>query len=445
MGKDVAAAGASASAELESLRAAASALDAADEALQRGHGLAALDHLRSAERDLGTVPPRLQAATLHARELVADHQAREDHLRTIVADARAAEKSGQWDAVLRQANDALRLRPDLADAQALAAKANAALNADRDAREKRVQRLCEQAAAALQAGHLDQAEQLLREATRIDPAHAAVPPLAARLDQARAEAAARDERLRAESAAVAAAEAARSAEAAALAKQAETLWKRGEVDAALAAAASALQVDPSQTTARRVQELAESRRRAIEEAVERRREGDVFLKRAVGHLAQGRFDRAADDARGALALLPNRTDAASVLADATRLIADAQAEDGRVAALRDRSRQIEQLLRRARVGLRLGDYAGAVAAAEQAARLHPAHPGVPLVLAQSRATLAATGATDPEATVRFDRPPEVAAVERPATLGERTLTVWLRLTDWVGDVRRAWQATRFRY
>ncbi len=468
--------------ELGTISTGSQALERGEAAVAAGQGGDALRHLQIAEQHLGPGVTRVRVAEESARQLVGNQDARLRQAQSLAAGAKAAEQAGDLRGAERMAAEAVGLQADEPAATVILSRVRTSLSQEGEAREKRLQQLCDQCAAAASAGNFSEADRCIGEARQLDANHARVTATTAVLEQARRASAEREASQRAANAAIATArqqfargeheaaivsletllrgapaspgvsaeiqrlrteqaqlakDAAAAAQVQELVAQAEAEWKRGEVDAALASAERVLAQRPEEARALRVRDQARERLKDLADLADRRTRADQAVRRAVAFMASGAFDRASRESEQALALQPNRPDIRAVLADAIRLCEVATSEAAREKTVRERARTMEQLLHQARVRLRTSDFAGALAAAEQAARLSPSHPGAALVLAQARAVSAATQIVVTDQTVRMKDLP--ASPVPPSAMLARLHLLWVRCSDRVTQWRRAWR------
>lgn len=477
--------------EADHLRAALSGVEQAERALEQRDGRSARRHFTLAAQALPAPSTRVANGESRARELTTDQQALEDRVQALTADARAAEKSSNWTAVIELCSQVLSLQSHAPDIAALAARARTILSAEADARGRRVQQIVTQAGKAIQTARFDEAERLLHDARSLGPDSGTVSAAESRLNDARAASAAHNVKTRRAAQEIAAARAAfdsgrrdvaieqldafarenpdapgitaelrhLKAEAARLAgieerrvqvaghaQAAEGHWERGEIVAALKSADLALSIDRSEATALRIQGLAQTRLREQAAAAARSAEATRHTNQAVEWLAAGRFDKAAREAERALMLEPGRADASGVQAEARRLEKEAEAVEHRRAAARARDREVEKMLKGVRRSLRGADYQGAARSAENALLINPEHAQTQQLLAQAQAALAAAPvAQDAEDTVRLtpDRvpafdPDATAVIHRRAAVKD----VVTNVGDWASGLRRKLGASR---
>ena len=253
-----------------------------------------------------------------------DLETAEANARELARRIRAADEAwtaGEPGRALEEAGHAVRMSPG--DNQALAML-------DRIARDKdRFDGFLARAAAALAVDDFDEVAAMLGEAARVNPGAPAIPALA-RQTETRRETLGRLGKLLA---------------------QARDKWDAGEVEAALALAGQARELDPGHTAARAERErLVTGRDRLI-----------AALKRSAAFLADRRFDSAAGALADARAVNP-------------RFGAVAEMESA-IAGRRQRAWRLDERLARARDQWNAGDVDGALATATEAAALDPEHAG----------------------------------------------------------------------
>jgi serine/threonine protein kinase len=436
------------SARVDALRIAVAAVEAGEQALDAHDGAGAMAHFGRAAGSIVDESPRIVKGASRAREVINARREIEDRVHSIVAEARVAERRGDWPALAGLCAQVLAIRPQMAEALALAAKARAALDVANQVRARQVQKLLAQADKAIQTAHFEDADKLLNEADGLQTGGEAVSSARVRLTEARMSAAAHDaearrtaqeigvaramfdggnrteaidrlqafardhpdvinvrtalQRMTAEAARLAAEEQ-RRREVLELARQAEADWQQGDAEQALRRAELALSLEHGHPGALRVQSLARTRLRDLAVARARSAEADAHVTKARALVSAGRFEKAAREAQRALDLEPGRSDAVHLVEEARRQEAEAQKELEREEAAREREREVERILKSARRSLRAAEYGRAAWAAENALLISPDHEQAAHVLAQARAAMTAgeQGRQDVDDTVQL--------------------------------------------
>jgi tetratricopeptide (TPR) repeat protein len=467
------------SARVDALGLAVAAVEAGEKALDGRDGPGAVAHFERAAGSIAEESPRIARGASSARAEISARRELEDRVRSLTAEARTAERRGDWPAVADLSAQVLAIQPEMADARALATKAAGALEAAAEVRGRQVQKLLGQAGKAIQTAQFADADRLLNEAQGLQTDAGAVKAVRARLTEARVAAAALDaqarraaqelgaaravfdagdrpgaiDRLRAfardnpATSSVTAELARMTAEAARLAadeqrrqqalehaQQAQARWDQGDAEDALRRAELALSFDRGHSGALRVHSLAKTRLRELTEARARSAEAGARITKARALVAAGRFEKAAREAQRALELEPGRADAAHVVAESRRLEAEARAAEERAEAARQRESEVEKILKTARRSFRAADYGRAAWAAENALLISPGHQQAEHVLAQARAALTASepasqgGADD---TVQLS--PDDGASDPGATVVMRPRSALSALGGHIGD------------
>ena len=466
------------SARVDALAAAVAAVEAGEKALEAHDASGAVVHFQRAAGSIAEESPRIATGASSALAAVTARRQLEARVHSLVAEARVAERRGDWPAVADLCARVLAIQPQMADARVLASKARVALEAAAEVRARQVQKLLGQAGKAIQTAQFADADRLLNEAHALQIDAEAVKAVRARLTGARVAAAALDaqarraaqelgaaramfdggdrpaaiDRLRAfvrdnpDASGVTAELGRMTAEAARLAadeqrrqqalehaRQADARWEQGDAEDALRCAELALSFIRGLSGAVRVQSLAKTRLRELAEARTRSAEAGAHVTKARALVAAGRFEKAAREAQRALDLEPDRTEAADVVAEARRLEAEARAAEERDEAARQREREVERILKSARKDLRATEYGRAAWAAENALLISPGDAQAAHVLAQARAALTAreSGRRGADDTVQLL--PDASPSDPAATVVLHRRSGWKALGGHIGD------------
>ena len=184
------------SAGVEALEVAVAAVGLGEQALRTGDAFAALAEFERASAALAEPSPRIAKGADASRAAIAVVQELTDRVHALMAEARAAEGSGNWPAVMELCSQVLAIEPQRPDVGTLVSRAEAALEAMKQARVRRVQMLVTQAGRAVQESKFDEADRILNEAHALEIDESAVMAVRSRLDAARMAAAAADARAR---------------------------------------------------------------------------------------------------------------------------------------------------------------------------------------------------------------------------------------------------------
>jgi serine/threonine-protein kinase len=419
--------------------------------------------LASFEKVLRQVPgAAIQSLMDRARSAAADQQARDDRVRSLLAEAAEARADGRLDAALALATQALVVHPEHVEARQFSARTRQDLAAAEAERARLCDRCLERARRALQLEQLDEAERQIQLAvqtgcansdiaivrtalaearTARELADAVVEEVGNQLALARSEfdtgeraaaiarleaVAARHpsstalnvelERLRAEHERLGAAEKTQN-EADTLAADAATALEKGEATIATRLAAQALALVPSHESALRTSAVAHARLRENQERTARQQRAAEMTASARSFLERGKFDRAIKEARKAAELDP-LGNAHAVIAEALRRQASTAAAEAAEQEAARRASEARELLEFATTALRNKDYPRARGLAERALALNP-NTNAPKELIAKIATAAALSATalDDE-TVDLDAgkvDPDATAVLAPVS------------------------------
>jgi serine/threonine-protein kinase len=473
---------------IASLRGAAADLTTATSHLEAGDARAALAGFERVQRRVPSAP--IEALAERARQLVAEQQAREGKLRSLLAEANDALNSGRLDAAHTLAIHATEVDAQSADAHQLLKRVQHELAAAELEKRRKCARCLERARRALQFEQLDEAEQQLQLAVDTGAAHADIAlvraaiaearsardaadqltqEIARELASARAEfregeraaalarlealssrhpssAAARAEllRLRAEDERLIAAKRAAD-DAETLAEQAAAALGRGDAKGAMQLADQALALVPSHEMALRTSAVAHAQVREVSEREARQERARQLVESARALLAAGRFDAAIGEARKASELDPLGNDAPGLIAEAFQRQAEASAREANAREAARRNAELRQLVDSAAKALRAGEFAGARVLAEQALALDPdsTEPRDLIAKIATKAALAAKTFEDETVELpKAEADPEATAVLAPVSEGwRRQWTFAMRVVKgfWSAVVARARQ------
>jgi tetratricopeptide (TPR) repeat protein len=471
--------------QLAARRAARSELSTAKRQLETGNAREALAGFESVLRLVPAAP--VEAFVARARDLVAEQQARDDRLRSLLAEATNAQASGRLQAALALVEKAVVVQPQSIEARQLLARLQRdAAVADLE-KARRCERSLARARRALQFEQFDEAERQLMLATETGAVNADIAAVTAALNEARKahdnagalvqeiseelararaefqmghrrEAIARLEalesrypssmasnaelaRLRAEDERLVAAERSQS-EADRLAEEAAAALASGDASRATELAEQALALVPSHEPALRTSAVASAQLREVAERAARIERARQVLDEARALLARGLFDRAIKEARTATELDPSGTAAPAVIAEAFRRRADAAAAQAAANETVRRAAEVDELLASAASALRNKEFARARTLGERALAIDPEdrEPKEFIAKVAAAASLAASaieddtvdlqkGEVDPEATAVM--PAATGATPPRPSFAQR---LWLRLrsSGWRG-------------
>ena len=479
---------------LDSLRAATAELTTATECLARGDAHAALAAFERVQRRVPSAA--IEPLMDRARQTVAAQQARDERVRSLLAEAASASSAGRLDAALALIKDALTEHPDSVEAQKLLERSQHDHAAAEANKIRQCERSLDRARRALQLDELEEAErqlQLAVETGAVNPdiavvrtalseartaretAGALVQEIAGQLALARGEfqagqrtaaidrlqalatrhpssAAAQEEltRLRAEDDRLNATERA-SSDADRRAADAAGALERGELQVAVRLAEEALALLPSHEMALRTSAVAHARLRETAERNARQERAAQLAKSAQAYLDRGKYERAIKEAQRAAELEPLATAAHAIVAEGRRRLAEAAAAEASQQQAAKRAAEVRELLDTAATALRGKDFARARGAAERALALDPGN-GEPRELIAKIATavaLAAAAFDDDTVDLRGNQvDPDATAILRPvkdATAHGWTASLWQSVTtacaSAVSRLRRAEQST----
>ncbi len=419
------------------LRGAGADLAAGKSSLENGDPRGALD---SFERVLRRVPSAaVQQLIDRARGVAADQQARDDRVRSLLAEAADARAQGRLDAALALANQALLIHPDHAEARQFSGRLRQELAAAEAERARNCERFLERARSALQLEDLDEAERqmqlavqtgssnpeiaivrtaLVEARTAREKADAQVEEVGSQLALARNEFQIGErtlaikrlemlalrhpsstalqvelERLRKEHEKLGAAEQTQS-DADRLAIEAAAALEKGDAQTATRLAEEALARMPSHEGAMRTAAVAHARLREEAERSARQHRAAELIETAKSLLARGKFDRAIKEARRAAELDP-LGDAHGVISEALRRQASDAARAASEQEAARRATEARALLEQAATALRDKDFPRARGLAERALALEPDNTA-PKELIAKIATAAALSAAKPD-------------------------------------------------
>ena len=416
------------------LRGAGADLAAGKSRLENGDVQGALDSFESVLRRIPSA--EIEQLINRARSAAAEQQAREDRVRSLLAEAGEARAQGRLDAALALANQALLIHPDHSEARQFSTRVRQDLAAAEAEKARNCERFLERARSALQLEDLVDAERQMQLAvqtgssnpeiaivrsaivearTAREKADALVEEVGSQLALARSEFQNGDrtlairrletlalrhpsstalhvelERLRTEHRKLGAAEQTQS-DADQLALEAASALEKGDAQTATRLAEEALARVPSHEGALRTSAVAHARLREEAERAERRQRAAELIESAKSFLARGKFDRAVKDARRAAELDP-LGDAHAVIAAALRRQASDAARAASTQEAARRTTEARDLLGQAATALRDKDFPRARGLAERALALEPDN-GAPKELIAKIATAAALSAT----------------------------------------------------
>jgi serine/threonine-protein kinase len=451
---------------IAALHAAGSDLASATRELEEGNARAALTRFESILRQVPSA--RIQPLLDRARQIAAEQQAREDKLRSLLAEATTARDSGRLDAAHALVSQALSVQPQSLEARQLLSAVQQDLATIEAEKAHQCERCLERARRALQLEEIEEAEHQLQLAVETGAANAEISVVRLALTEARAardlagaltqEIASELAHARAEflegsrSAAIARLQALASKHPSSLASQAELTRLRAEdtrlaameqnvidaerlaadaaaaltgrdVEGAMRLADEALALAPGHELALRTSVMAHAQQREMVERSAREERARLLIESAKAHLTRGRFDSAIREARQAAELDPTGTEAPAVIADAYHRQADAKAAEVKAKEAAQRTTGMRELLETAVRLLRMKDFTGARAEAEKALALDPDSSGPKEMIAKiaTAAAVAATPLEDDTVDFRKDEvDPDRTAVLAPVSEG------WMR-------------------
>jgi len=471
---------------IDTLRAAGEDLATAKRQLEGGDARGALAGLESVLRQVPSAG--IQSLSEHARQILAEQQARDDRVTSLLREAADASANRRYDAAATLAREAVGVDPQSPEAREFLSRAEQDVRAAEAEKARQCERCLDRARRAMQLEQFEEAERQLQMAretgaahpdisvvgaaiaearTARDQADAVIQEIAGELARARGEfqeggrpaalarlealasrhpssTAARAElvRLRAEDERLSAVErTSREAEQLA-ADAAEALAKNDEVTAARLAQ-EALKRVPSHELALRTAAVANARQRERAERTERRDRARRTVENAQTLLARGRFDRAIKEARRASELDPSGSIGPAVIAEAFRRQAEAAAAEIREKEQVKRAGEVRKLLAAAGKALRSKEFSGARALAEQAVAVDPDSGEAKALIAKiaTAAALAATAledetvdlrgsAIDPDATVAFEAASNEWPWRWPVALRLWFRSIYLSVVAW---------------
>ncbi len=450
------------------LRGAGADLAAGKSSLENGDAREALDRFESVLRRVPSAA--VQQLIDRARGVAADQQARDDRVRSLLAEAADARAHGRLDAALALANQALLIHPDHGEARQFSGRLRQELAAAEAEKARNCERFLERARSALQLENLDEAERQMQLAVQTGSSN---PELAivrtalveARTAREKADALAEEigsqlalarnefqigertlaikrlemlalrhpsstalrvelERLRTEHEKLGAAEQTQS-DADRLATEAAAALEKGDAQTATRLAEEALARMPSHEGALRTSAVAHARLREEAERSARQHRAAELIESAKSLLARGKFDRAIKEARRAAELDP-LGDAHAVISEALRRQASDAAREASEQEASRRATEARRLLEQAATALRDKDFPRARGLAERALALEPDNKA-PKELIAKIATAAALSVTPPDddtvdlAAGQAD--PDATAVFKPVADGWVARTV----------------------
>jgi serine/threonine-protein kinase len=464
-----------------SLRSATDELSSATSQLEAGNARAALAAFEMVLRQVPTAA--IQPLLDRAREMAADQQAREDSLRTLLAEAADARSGGRLTAALALVEQAVAVEPQSLEAGQFLRRLQQDLAIAEAEKARRCERCLDRARRALQVEQFEEVERQLQLAVETgatntdiamvraaliearstrDSTDALIQEIAGELAQARVEfqkgsrsaAIARLEalearypsstvsntelgRLRTEDHRLAAVERAVT-EADRLAAEAAAALAGGDDAAAIRLADEALGLVPSQELALRTSAVANAHVREALERAAREERARRLVENAKTLLEAGRFDRAIRAARSATELDPMGTAAPALIAEAFRRQAEAEAVEATEKELVRRAAEMREVLGTAATALRNKDYPRARVLAERALALNPdsSEPKELIAKIATAAVLATSnledetvdlekGLVDPEATAVFAAVGEPSIRRSPSAFGAWLSSAWM--------------------
>jgi eukaryotic-like serine/threonine-protein kinase len=450
------------------LRGAAADLAAGKSSLENGDARSALD---SFENVLRRVPSAaVQQLIDRARGVAADQQARDDRVRSLLAEAADARAHGRLDAALALSNQALLIHPDHAEARQVSGRLRQELAAAEAEKARNCERFLERARSALQLEDLDEAERQMQLAvqtgssnpeiaivrTALGEARTAREKADAQVEEVRSQLAlARNEfqigertlaikrlellavrhpsstalqveleRLRTEHAKLGAAEQTQS-DADRLATEAAAALEKGDAQTATRLAEEALARMPSHEGALRTSAVAHARLREEADRSARQHRAAELIETAKSLLARGKVDRAIKEARRAADLDP-LGDAHAVISEALRRQASDAAREASEQEAARRATEARALLEHAATALRDKDFPRARGLAERALALEPDNMAPKKLIAKiaTAAALSVTTLDDDTVNVAGGQPdPDATAVLEPVADGWVARTV----------------------
>jgi tetratricopeptide (TPR) repeat protein len=405
-----------------------------------------------------------------ARGMAADQQARDDRVRSLLAEAADARAHDRLDAALALSNQALLIHPDHAEARQLSGRLRQELAAAEAEKARNCERFLERARSALQLEDLAEAERqmqlavqtgssnpeiaivrtaLVEARTAREKADALVEEVGSQLALARNEFQIGErtlaikrletlalrhpsstalhvelERLRTEHAKLGAAEQTQS-DADRLATEAAAALEKGDAQTATRLAEEALARMPSHEGALRTSAVAHARLREDAERSARQHRAAELIETAKALLARGKFDRAIKEARRAAELDP-LGDAHGVISEALRRQASDAAREASEQEAARRATEARALLEQAATALRDKDFPRARRLAERALALAPDNNAPKELIAKiaTAAALSVTTLDDDTVNVAAGQPdPDATAVLQPVADGWVARTV----------------------
>ena len=416
------------------LRSATADLATGKSRLEAGEAQGALDSFESVLRRVPSAA--IQQLVDRARASAAHQQARDDRVRSLLAEAADARARGRLDAALALAGQALAAHPDNPEARQFSARIRQDVAAAEAENARNCERFLERARSAMQLENLDEAERQIQQAvqtgssnpevaivrtaivearTAREKADALVEEVGSQLALARNEFRTGErtlaikrletlslrhpsstalqvelERLRSEHQRLGAAEQTQS-DADRLAVEAAGALDKGDAQTATRLAEEALARMPSHEGALRTSAVAHARLREEAERTARQQRAAELTASARSLLARGRFDRAVKEARRAAELHP-LGDAHAVIAEALRRQAGEAAREVSEQEAARRVTETKSLLDEAATALRDKDFPRARGLAERALMLEP-DSTAPKELISKIATAAALSTT----------------------------------------------------
>jgi serine/threonine-protein kinase len=450
------------------LRSAGADLAAGKSRLENGDAQGAID---SFERVLRRIPTAgVQPLMDRARASAAHQQARDDRVRSLLAEAADARAHGRLDAALALAGQALMAHPDHAEARQFSTRVRQDLAAMEAEKARNCERFLERARTALQLEDLDEAERQIQLAVQTgasspeiaivrsalvetrkarEKADALVEEVGSQLALARNEFQSGErtvaikrletlaqrhpsspalhvelERLRSEHQRLGAAEQTHS-EADRLAVEAAGALEKGDAQTAARLAEEALARVPSHEGALRTSAVAHARLREDAERTARQQRAAGLTESARSLLARGKVDRAIKEARRAAELDP-LGDAHGVIAEALRRQASDAAREASEQEAARRATEARRLLEEAAPALRDKDFPRARGLAERALALEPDNTAPKELIAKiaTAAALSVRALDDETVDLAAGEPdPDATAVLAPVAEGWVARTV----------------------
>jgi serine/threonine protein kinase len=475
--------------ETANMRRAESALEDGARAADQKDWPSAVAHFDAAAQFVPSCQ-RARDEASRCRRRLADQQAIDDRVASLVQEAQQAAALGQWHTVIALCDEALGANPGASDVTVLRERAIRARDQESLERKLDAQQALDRAEAFRRGGEYEKAEGELARARRSDPDSPQVEAFAAQLQASHLDAERASERERAAAQAVMTARATfasgqreaavaalraflaqepdvpgviaeidrldaeskrqqlieqRLAEATHDAKTAESALQADDPEQALKFATQALAADPSHALAQRISGLATARLRERAQAAARAVEAARHLLEANDLLGRGKYQKARGAVGRAAQLNPASEEAAALSAriDADEAQAAADREQARLA--RQRAQAAAPVLAMARAAEAEKDFVRALWTAENALALDLDCAEARQILQRTRATLEAQPAladetVDTSRNHRTGDPEDTVSLGGQASLWRRVLATiirkWTQLEPFAWSVRR---------